>query len=69
MAAYDILQVRNKTSSARELLDQVEEIMAMAPPAATVIVNDRVDVARLWPGQRGAPRTDGYAGGCCTTDP
>lgn len=42
-----LLQVRNKTSGARELLDQVEKIMLLAPPDASVIVNDRVDIARL----------------------
>jgi thiamine-phosphate pyrophosphorylase len=42
-----LLQVRNKTSNARELLDQVERILQLAPPDATVIVNDRPDVARL----------------------
>ncbi len=42
-----LLQVRNKTSSARELLDQVERIMLLAPRDASVIVNDRVDIARL----------------------
>jgi thiamine-phosphate pyrophosphorylase len=42
-----LLQVRNKTWSARELLDQVERILAVAPPDARIIVNDRVDVARL----------------------
>jgi thiamine-phosphate pyrophosphorylase len=42
-----LLQVRNKTSNARELLDQVERILQLAPPDAAVIVNDRPDVARL----------------------
>jgi thiamine-phosphate diphosphorylase len=42
-----LLQVRNKTSSARELLDQVERILVLAPADASVIVNDRVDVAEL----------------------
>jgi thiamine-phosphate pyrophosphorylase len=42
-----LLQLRNKSSNARELLEQVETIMALAPVDATVIVNDRVDVAVL----------------------
>jgi thiamine-phosphate pyrophosphorylase len=42
-----LLQVRNKTTNARELLDQVERILRLAPLDATVIVNDRPDVARL----------------------
>jgi thiamine-phosphate pyrophosphorylase len=42
-----LLQVRNKTSNARELLDQVERIIRLAPSDAAVIVNDRPDVARL----------------------
>jgi thiamine-phosphate pyrophosphorylase len=42
-----LLQVRNKTSSARELLDQVEQIVRLAPSDAAVIVNDRPDIARL----------------------
>ena len=40
-----LLQVRNKAASARELLDQVEQIIKMAPEGARVIVNDRVDIA------------------------
>ena len=40
-----LLQVRNKDASARELLDQVEQIIKMAPAGARVIVNDRVDIA------------------------
>jgi thiamine-phosphate pyrophosphorylase len=42
-----LLQVRNKTSNARELLDQVERIIRLAPSDAAVIVNDRPDIARL----------------------
>jgi thiamine-phosphate pyrophosphorylase len=42
-----LLQIRNKTSNARELLEQVERIMSLAPVDATVIVNDRIDIARL----------------------
>ena len=42
-----LLQVRNKTANARELLDQVERIILLAPSDASVIVNDRVDVAQL----------------------
>ena len=42
-----LLQVRNKTSNAHELLNQVECIIRLAPAGAAVIVNDRPDVARL----------------------
>ena len=42
-----LLQVRNKTSNVRELLDQVERIIRLAPAGAAVVVNDRPDVARL----------------------
>jgi thiamine-phosphate pyrophosphorylase len=42
-----LVQVRNKTAGARILLDQVERILAIAPPDARVIVNDRLDVALL----------------------
>src|SRR5688572_23669202 len=42
-----LLQVRNKNAGARELLDQVERILAIAPRDSFVIVNDRTDVARL----------------------
>jgi thiamine-phosphate pyrophosphorylase len=42
-----LIQVRNKTAGAGELLAQVERILGFAPPGARVIVNDRADVARL----------------------
>ena len=42
-----LLQVRNKKGSARELLNQVERILSLAPKDARVIVNDRVDVALI----------------------
>src|SRR5262245_34708001 len=42
-----LIQVRNKKGSARELLEQVERILALAPHDAQLIVNDRVDVALL----------------------
>ena len=42
-----LLQIRNKIGSARDFLEQVEKILALAPPGANVIVNDRVDVARI----------------------
>jgi thiamine-phosphate pyrophosphorylase len=46
-AGVRLLQVRNKTSNARQLLDQVERIVQLAPSDAAVIVNDRPDIARL----------------------
>ena len=42
-----LVQVRNKKASARELFNQVESILKRAPADASVIVNDRVDVARI----------------------
>ncbi len=42
-----LLQLRNKKASSRELLQQLERILALAPADARVIVNDRVDVALL----------------------
>lgn len=42
-----LLQVRNKTGSARELLQQVERILVLAPKDARVLVNDRLDVALI----------------------
>ncbi len=42
-----LLQVRNKNAAAGELLSQVERILALAPPDARILVNDRVDVAQL----------------------
>jgi thiamine-phosphate pyrophosphorylase len=42
-----LLQLRNKKASSRELLQQLERILALAPADALVIVNDRVDVALL----------------------
>src|SRR5437870_1500150 len=42
-----LVQVRSKNCSAKELLRQVERILALAPPDAQIIVNDRVDVALI----------------------
>jgi thiamine-phosphate pyrophosphorylase len=42
-----LVQVRNKKGSSRELLEQVERILTIAPDDALVLVNDRVDVALL----------------------
>ena len=42
-----LVQVRNKKASARELLQQVQRIVALAPPATRVIVNDRIDIALI----------------------
>jgi thiamine-phosphate pyrophosphorylase len=42
-----LVQLRNKKAGARELLEQVERILASAPDDARVIVNDRADVARI----------------------
>jgi len=42
-----LVQVRNKSASARDALEQVERILALAPPDALVLVNDRVDIALI----------------------
>ena len=42
-----LLQIRNKTVGAGVLLQQVEQVLRLAPPDAIVVVNDRVDVALL----------------------
>jgi thiamine-phosphate pyrophosphorylase len=42
-----LVQIRNKAAGAGELFDQVKQILNFAPPDATVLVNDRVDVALL----------------------
>jgi thiamine-phosphate pyrophosphorylase len=42
-----LVQIRNKKASARELLQQVESVLAIAPSDAKVVVNDRVDVALI----------------------
>jgi thiamine-phosphate pyrophosphorylase len=42
-----LVQVRNKNASARNALEQVERILALAPPDALVLVNDRVDIALI----------------------
>jgi thiamine-phosphate pyrophosphorylase len=42
-----LVQVRNKNASARDALEQVERILALAPPNALVLVNDRVDIALI----------------------
>jgi thiamine-phosphate pyrophosphorylase len=42
-----LVQIRNKTAGAGELFEQVKQILSFAPSDATVLVNDRVDVALL----------------------
>jgi thiamine-phosphate pyrophosphorylase len=42
-----LVQVRNKNGSPKELLQQVDRILSIAPKGAYVIVNDRVDVALI----------------------
>jgi thiamine-phosphate pyrophosphorylase len=42
-----LIQLRNKKAAARDFLDQVERVLAFAPPDVRIVVNDRVDVARL----------------------
>lgn len=42
-----LIQIRHKAAATRTLLDEVDEILKVAPGAAQIIVNDRADVARL----------------------
>ena len=42
-----LIQLRNKNAAAREFLDCVERVLALAPAEARIIVNDRVDIARM----------------------
>ena len=42
-----LIQLRNKKAGAREFLDQVERLLSLAPVEVRIIVNDRVDVARM----------------------
>jgi thiamine-phosphate pyrophosphorylase len=42
-----LVQVRNKKGSTRELLNQVDRILSFMPDDATIIVNDRADVALI----------------------
>ena len=42
-----LVQLRNKSANARELLKQVEDILGIAPSDARVIVNDRADIAKI----------------------
>src|SRR2546427_2030651 len=60
-----LVQVRNKKASARELFNQVESILKRAPADASVIVNDRVDVARITGAAGGGlgPNDNGGGGG------
>lgn len=43
----ELVQLRNKTASARTFLESARALVDRAPPHARVIVNDRVDVALL----------------------
>jgi len=42
-----LVQVRNKNGRPKELLQQVDRILSIAPKGAYVVVNDRVDVALI----------------------
>jgi thiamine-phosphate pyrophosphorylase len=42
-----LVQVRDKSATAGTLLSEVETILKISPDDATVIVNDRADVARI----------------------
>ncbi len=43
----ELVQLRDKTASARSLVESARALVEKAPPRARVIVNDRVDVAVL----------------------
>jgi thiamine-phosphate pyrophosphorylase len=40
-----LIQIRNKKAPAGQFLDEIERVLAFAPPDAQVIVNDRADIA------------------------
>jgi len=42
-----LIQLRDKNASSRELLDKVDRVIALAPSDVRIIVNDRVDIARI----------------------
>ena len=42
-----LIQLRDKSAGAGEFLDRVERVLALAPADARIIVNDRIDVARI----------------------
>jgi thiamine-phosphate pyrophosphorylase len=42
-----LIQLRDKSASPRELFDKVERIIALATADVRIIVNDRVDIARI----------------------
>src|SRR5437867_6785916 len=42
-----LIQLRDKNASSRELLHTVDRVIAFAPSDVRVIVNDRVDIARI----------------------
>jgi thiamine-phosphate pyrophosphorylase len=46
-AGARLVQLRDKNAGAGEFLARTERVLSIAPPDARVIVNDRVDVARL----------------------
>jgi len=42
-----LIQIRDKTAGAGEFLNRVQRVLAIAPPDAQIIVNDRADIARI----------------------
>ena len=42
-----LIQLRDKNNGAAKILDHVERVLTLAPPDARIIVNDRMDVARI----------------------
>ena len=42
-----LIQLRDKNASPRELLDKVDQVIALARTDVRLIVNDRVDIARI----------------------
>jgi thiamine-phosphate pyrophosphorylase len=47
MGGARLIQFRNKNAGAREFLGHVERVLALAPADVRIIVNDRVDIARI----------------------
>jgi thiamine-phosphate pyrophosphorylase len=47
LGGAQLIQLRTKSAGARELLGHVEGVLELAPPDVRIIVNDRVDIARI----------------------
>ncbi len=46
-AGARLIQIRDKNAGGGEFLDRIDRVLTLAPPSTRIIVNDRVDVARI----------------------